>query len=353
MLAGDDKVVADQPHVGGGKVRLLDPAVSDQDGPRYEDQRRPAHPEPSLRPQCFADYPGQRRLVENMQVYVQAAKNRGRPLDHVLLHGPPGLGKTTLAHIIARELEVPFYATSGPALDKPRDIVGVLTGLEERALLFIDEIHRLMVQAEEILYTAMEDHAVDLIVGEAGSARSVRISVPPFTLVGATTKASKLSRPLMSRFGIQEKVEYYSDDDLVKILSRSAHIFNIEVSRESLYRIAQCARGTPRIAHRLLRRVQDFAEVNHGGQMSPELVHDSLKRLGIDPIGLDRMDNNLLKMVRDRFGGGPVGIESLAMGLGEDPQTLEDIYEPYLVFKGYLARTARGRVLTQKGKDHL
>lgn len=309
--------------------------------------------ESSIRPQRFADYPGQKALVENMQVYVKAAKIRGQSLDHVLLHGPPGLGKTTLAHIIATELGVPFYATSGPALEKPRDIVGVLTGIEERGLLFIDEIHRLMVQAEEILYTAMEDNAVDLIVGEGGAARSVRISVPSFTLVGATTKASKLSRPLMSRFGIQEKLDYYRDEDLIQILRRSSEILGIKIDQDSLESIAGCSRGTPRIAHRLLRRVRDFAEVHNSGTMTKKLTHLALRRLGIESSGLDQTDRSILRVLHERFGGGPVGIESLAMGLGEESQTLEDVYEPYLVYKGFLARTPRGRVLTSLGKQQL
>ncbi|MCY4380103.1 MAG: Holliday junction branch migration DNA helicase RuvB [Proteobacteria bacterium] len=307
----------------------------------------------SLRPKRFSDYPGQQELIDNMSVYVEAAKIREQALDHVLLHGPPGLGKTTLAHISAHELSVPFYATSGPALEKPRDMVGILTGLEDRAVLFIDEIHRLMVQAEEILYTAMEDQSVDIVVGDGGSARSVRVAVPSFTLIGATTKAAKLSRPLMSRFGIQEKLNYYDHDSLAEILRRGAHVLQIDFPDESLALIAQCSRGTPRIAHRLLRRVADFAEVYHAGTITPELTSDTLKRLGIDKHGLDQTDKKILQVLLSRFHGGPVGIDSLAMAFGEDPQTLEDVYEPYLVYRGYLQRTPRGRTLTNLGKKHL
>ena len=346
MLSGEDTLESFDSGEKGS--RLVTPH------PHHSESTYSARPSnDTLRPLRFQDYPGQKALVENMQVYVKAAKIRSQPLDHVLLHGPPGLGKTTLAHIIAEELGVPFYATSGPALEKPRDIVGILTGIEERGLVFIDEIHRLMVQAEEILYTAMEDNAVDLIVGEGGAARSVRISVPPFTLVGATTKASKLSRPLMSRFGIQEKLNYYNEDDLILILRRSSEILGVMIDQDSLACIAGCSRGTPRIAQRLLRRVRDFAEVHNSGTMTKKLTQLSLARLGIEPSGLDQTDRSILTVLHQRFDDGPVGIESLAMGLGEEPQTLEDVYEPYLVYKGYLARTPRGRVLTSKGKKHI
>ena len=307
----------------------------------------------SLRPTSFDDYPGQSALKDHLRVYVQASKLRGEALDHVLLHGPPGLGKTTLARIIATELEVPFYSSSGPAVEKPRDLVGILSGLEEGCVLFIDEIHRLVIQAEETLYTAMEDFAVDLVVGEGGSARSVRISLPPFTLVGATTKVSKLSRPLLSRFGIQEKLDYYDLTSLKEILRRSAKVMNMRVDEASLEKLAICSRGTPRIANRLLKRIMDFATVEDKDQVDEKLTSGALERLGIDHSGLDPMDNRILEAMSSRYGGGPVGLESLAVGLGEDPATIEDVYEPFLVYRGYLTRTPRGRMLSEQGKQHL
>lgn len=307
----------------------------------------------SLRPRCFDDYPGQNCLKDHLRVYVQASKLRSEPLDHVLLHGPPGLGKTTLARIIATELDVPFYGSSGPAVERPRDLVGILSGLEEGCVLFIDEIHRLVVQAEETLYTAMEDFAVDLVVGEGGSARSMRISLPPFTLVGATTKVSQLSRPLLSRFGIQEKLDYYDLTSLSDILRRSAQVLGMTIDEASLEKLALCSRGTPRIANRLLRRINDFATVEGMSSVTAELTTASLQRLGIDNQGLDDMDNRILKTMETRYGGGPVGIESLAVGLGEEPSTIEDVYEPFLVYRGYLVRTPRGRMLSDLGKKHL
>lgn len=307
----------------------------------------------SIRPTSFSDYPGQESLKDHLKVYVQASKLRGQPLDHVLLHGPPGLGKTTLARIIASELDVPFYSSSGPALERPRDLVGILSGLEQGCVLFIDEIHRLVIQAEETLYTAMEDFAVDLVVGEGGAARSVQITLPPFTLVGATTKVSRLSRPLLSRFGIQEKLEYYDQDSLVKILSRSSKVLGLNIDTASLERLALCSRGTPRIANRLLRRISDFATVEELDGVTGELTERALRRLGIDDRGLDPTDNRILQSLAERFDGGPVGLESLAVGLGEDPGTLEEVYEPYLVFRGYITRTPRGRVLSEMGRRHL
>lgn len=307
----------------------------------------------SLRPRFFDDYPGQNSLKDHLRVYVQASKLRSEPLDHVLLHGPPGLGKTTLARIIATELDVPFYSSSGPAVERPRDLVGILSGLEEGCVLFIDEIHRLVVQAEETLYTAMEDFAVDLVVGEGGSARSMGISLPPFTLVGATTKVSQLSRPLLSRFGIQEKLNYYDLTSLGDILRRSAQVLGMTVDEASLEKLALCSRGTPRIANRLLRRINDFATVEGMSSVTAELTTASLQRLGIDSQGLDDMDNRILKTMETRYRGGPVGIESLAVGLGEEPSTIEDVYEPFLVYRGYLVRTPRGRMLSDLGKKHL
>lgn len=306
-----------------------------------------------LRPTRFENYPGQTTTKENLKVYVKAALRRDTPLDHVLLHGPPGLGKTTLAHIVANELGVPFYSTSGPSIDKPGDLAGMLAGLEEGALLFIDEIHRLSIQVEEVLYSAMEDFVIDVVVGQGTSARSVRMPIAPFTLVGATTKLSNLSRPLISRFGIQERLEFYDSKSLVKIIKRSAEILDIEMDDEGALQVARCSRGTPRIANRLLKRVWDFAEVEGNSVVNTEIAKSALSRLEIDEFGLDRTDREILQILIERYNGGPVGIETLAVTLGEERSTLEDVYEPFLVHQGYLARGPRGRFVTEKGLNHM
>ena len=307
----------------------------------------------SIRPISFEEYPGQYTAKENLKVYVQAARKRKIPLDHVLLHGPPGLGKTTLANIIARELEVPFYSISGPSIDKPGDLAGILAGLERGALLFIDEIHRLNTLVEEVLYSAMEDFFIDIVVGQGPTARSVKMDVSPFTLVGATTKLSSLSRPFLSRFGIQERLMFYDQDALTKILHRSAEVFGIRLEEQSGVEIAKRSRGTPRIANRLLRRAWDFASVKDLECIDPETVNEALNRLDIDEAGLDRIDRDILKTILTRYKGGPVGIESIAITLGEERSTIEEVYEPFLVFSGFLSRGPRGRSLTEKGRLHL
>jgi Holliday junction DNA helicase RuvB len=306
-----------------------------------------------IRPDRFDDYPGQEHATDNLKVYVEAAKMRGAPLDHVLLHGPPGLGKTTLAQIIAKELGAPFYHASGPALDRPGDLVGIMAGLESGALIFIDEIHRLPIHVEEILYSAMEDFQLDIVVGQGPTARSVRMPVSPFTLVGATTRVASLSRPLLSRFGIQERLEYYEELPLSQILSRSAKIMGIELREQGARALAMRSRGTPRIANRLLRRVRDFVEVGGKTEIDDYDVDDALKRLDIDYMGLDRTDQSLLKIISERYRGGPVGIETLAVTLGEDRSTLEEVYEPFLIHKGLLVRGPRGRSLTPRGIDYI
>lgn len=308
---------------------------------------------PSIRPSRFADYPGQDDIKKNLQVYVAASLKRTKPLDHVILHGAPGLGKTTLANIIANELGVPFVATSGPAIDKPGDIAGLLTGLEAGSLLFIDEIHRLNIKVEEVLYSAMEDFSIDIIIGQGASARSVRMDVAPFTLVGATTRLSLISRPLLGRFGIQEKLEFYDADSLTQILFRSADILGFSLSKAAAVEIAKRSRGTPRLANRLLRRVADFADVSDLQEINREVADLALLRQGIDNAGLDRVDRRILKIMYEQYDGGPVGIETLAATLNEDRDTIEDVYEPYLVYRGFIARTPRGRVLTDRASNYL
>ncbi|MFW7378035.1 MAG: Holliday junction branch migration DNA helicase RuvB [Oligoflexus sp.] len=309
--------------------------------------------EQQLRPSYFEDYPGQEQAKENLKIYVAAARNRSAPLDHVLLHGPPGLGKTTLARIIAHELKVGFCQTSGPSLDKPGDLAGVLAGLESGSVLFIDEIHRLTMPVEEVLYSAMEDFCVDILVGQGPSARAVRMPINPFTLVGATTRMASLTAPLVSRFGIQERLEYYSDESLISILKRSAKIWQIELADDGASELARRSRGTPRIANRLLRRVRDFAEFHQVTELHKDIVDLTLNRLDIDEQGLDRMDRRILFTIRDRYKGGPVGIETIAATVGEERTTIEEVYEPYLMHRGFLMRGPRGRELTDKALVHL
>lgn len=313
----------------------------------------PENYEHKLRPSSFEDYPGQTFVKENLKTYVRAARARGRCLDHVILHGPPGLGKTTLAHIVARELEVPFHPTSGPAIDKPGDLAGILAGIEANSLLFIDEIHRLNIQVEEVLYSAMEDFCMDIVIGQGPTARTIRMPIQPFTLVGATTRLSSLSRPFLSRFGIQEKLDYYDEASLVFILNRSARVLNIQLSQDGAVELARRSRGTPRIANRLLRRVWDFAQVAGKEQIEQDIVDYALKRLDIDSYGLDRTDRDILRTVAEKYAGGPVGIETLAATLGEEKATIEEVYEPYLVHKGFIRRGPRGRSLTSLGSSHI
>ncbi len=308
---------------------------------------------PSIRPSSFDDYPGQDEVKKNLEVYVGAACKRSKPLDHVILHGAPGLGKTTLANIIANELGVPFLATSGPAIDKPGDLAGILTGLEPGTLLFIDEIHRLSVKVEEVLYSAMEDFVIDIIIGQGASARSVRMDVAPFTLAGATTRLSLISRPLLSRFGIQERLDFYDPMALKKILFRSASILGFQLSDAAALEIARRSRGTPRLANRLLRRVADFADMAELACIDDQIADLALTRQGIDASGLDRVDRRILQVMQNQYDGGPVGIETLAVTINEDRDTIEDVYEPYLVYRGFIARTPRGRVLTNTAIKYL
>ena len=329
---------------------IIDRLTISQEIEEDQDLQRAA---PSIRPTRFADYPGQDDVKNNLSVYVTAALKRSQPLDHVILHGAPGLGKTTLANIIANELKVPFVATSGPAVDKPGDIAGLLTGLEPGALLFIDEIHRLNIKVEEVLYSAMEDFSIDIIIGQGASARSVRMDVAPFTLVGATTRLSLLSRPLLGRFGIQEKLEFYHPESLVQILFRSADILGFKLSQTAALEIATRSRGTPRLANRLLRRVADFADVKDLQEIDREVANIALLRQGIDKTGLDRVDRRILQIMHSQYDGGPVGIDTLAATLNEDRDTIEDVYEPYLVYRGFIARTPRGRTLTEQAIRYL
>ncbi|MCX6127168.1 MAG: Holliday junction branch migration DNA helicase RuvB [Proteobacteria bacterium] len=302
---------------------------------------------PSIRPGSFAEYPGQDDIKRNLSVYVEAALLRKKTLDHVILHGAPGLGKTTLAHIVANELGVPFIATSGPAIDKAGDLAGILTGLEPGTLLFVDEIHRLSIKVEEILYGAMEDFAIDIIIGQGASARSVRMEIAPFTLIGATTRLSLLSRPLVSRFGIQERLDFYETSALIQILKRSAGILDLNLTDQGALEIAKRSRGTPRLANRLLKRVGDFAAVAQNSAIDRGVADLALERQGIDGFGFDKVDRRILQVMNEQYDGGPVGIDALASSVNEDRGTIEDVYEPYLVFRGFVARTPRGRVLTQ------
>ena len=307
----------------------------------------------SLRPKYFNEYIGQREAKDNLNIYIQATKQRGEALDHVLLYGPPGLGKTTLAGIIANELGVNFRITSGPAIEKAGDLAAILTNLDEHDVLFIDEIHRLSRSVEEVLYSAMEDYPLDIIIGKGPSARSVRIDLPKFTLVGATTRAGALAAPLRDRFGIVSRLEYYKQEELEFIVTRAADILNIGIEQAGASEIARRSRGTPRIANRLLKRVRDFAQVVGNGVITADIADEALKRLHVDKMGLDRIDRRVLKCIIENYDGGPVGIETIAAAVSEERDTIEDVYEPYLMQLGFLGRTPRGRVATKLAYDHL
>ena len=307
----------------------------------------------SLRPKYFNEYIGQREAKDNLNIYIQATKQRGEALDHVLLYGPPGLGKTTLAGIIANELGVNFRITSGPAIEKAGDLAAILTNLDEHDVLFIDEIHRLSRSVEEVLYSAMEDYALDIIIGKGPSARSVGIDLPKFTLVGATTRAGALAAPLRDRFGIVSRLEYYKQEELEFIVTRAADILNIGIEQAGASEIARRSRGTPRIANRLLKRVRDFAQVVGNGVITADIADEALKRLHVDKMGLDRIDRRVLKCIIENYDGGPVGIETIAAAVSEERDTIEDVYEPYLMQLGFLGRTPRGRVATKLAYDHL
>lgn len=307
----------------------------------------------SLRPRTLDDYIGQTKVKENLKIYIDAAKNRGEPLDHVLLYGPPGLGKTTLAGIIAAEMGVEIRVTSGPAIEKPGDLAALLTNLNDGDVLFIDEIHRLSRQVEEVLYPAMEDNAIDIIIGKGPSARSIRLDLPRFTLVGATTRAGLLSAPLRDRFGVILRLELYSPDQLSSIVTRSANILGVEIEPDGAADIAARSRGTPRIANRLLKRARDFAEIMGDGVIGRKDADIALQRMEIDALGLDNIDRLLLNTMIKNFNGGPVGLDTMAAAVGEDSSTIEDVYEPYLMQIGFLARTPSGRKVTPAGYRHL
>ena len=309
--------------------------------------------ENALRPLRFGDFSGQQKVVENLEVFVEAAKYRGEPLDHTLLHGPPGLGKTTLSNIIANELGVGFKITSGPVLDKPGDLAGILTSLEPRDVLFIDEIHRLSPVVEEYLYSAMEDYRIDIMIDKGPSARSIQIDLNPFTLVGATTRSGLLTAPLRARFGINLHLEYYGPEMLQKIIKRSAMILKVPIDDDAAIEIARRSRGTPRIANALLRRVRDFAQVKGNGRIDRDIARLSLSALNIDQYGLDEIDNKILLTIIDKFRGGPVGVSTIATAIGEDTGTVEEVYEPYLIMEGFIQRTQRGRMVTPLAYQHL
>jgi len=322
--------------------RLISPAAESDD--RALDR--------AIRPRRLADYVGQPAVCEQMTIFIGAARGRSEALDHTLIFGPPGLGKTTLSHIIAHEMQVNLRQTSGPVLEKPGDLAALLTNLESGDVLFVDEIHRLSPVVEEVLYPAMEDFQLDIMIGDGPAARSIKLDLPPFTLVGATTRAGLLTSPLRDRFGIVQRLEYYSDEDLARIVRRSAEILTIETDAEGAAEIARRSRGTPRIANRLLRRVRDFAQVRADGQISREVADQALAMLKVDARGFDHMDRRLLSAVIEKFDGGPVGVESLAAAIGEERGTIEDVLEPFLIQQGYLMRTPRGRMATQTAYQH-
>ena len=309
--------------------------------------------EPNLRPQLLDEYIGQEKIKNNLKVYIDAAKARGESLDHVLFYGPPGLGKTTLSGIIANEMGVHMKVTSGPAIEKPGEMAAILNNLQEGDVLFVDEIHRLNRQVEEVLYPAMEDFAIDIMLGKESSARSIRLDLPHFTLVGATTRAGLLTAPLRDRFGVVQKLEFYTPAELQVIVERSAAVLGVGIDPEGAAEIARRSRGTPRLANRLLKRVRDFAQVKYDGVITKQVADFALDILDVDKVGLDNNDRSILLMMIEKFGGGPVGLETLAAALGEDAGTLEDVYEPYLLMNGFLNRTQRGRVATQLAYQHL
>lgn len=307
----------------------------------------------SLRPKKLDDYIGQSVAKENLKIFIEAAQMRGEPLDHVLFYGPPGLGKTTLAGIIANELGVDLRITSGPAIDRAGDLAAILTNLNENDVLFIDEIHRLNRSVEEVLYSAMEDYALDIIIGKGPSARSIRLDLAKFTLVGATTRAGSLSAPLRDRFGVISKFELYTVEELTQILRRSAVILNIEAREDALTVMAKRSRGTPRVANRMLKRVRDFSQVKGSGVIDIDITEEALTSLGVDSLGLEELDRSILRMIIERFKGGPVGIDTIAVAIGEDRVTIEDVYEPFLIQEGFLHRTQKGRVVSEKAYKHL
>ena len=309
--------------------------------------------EVSLRPKRLSDYIGQDAVRSNLEIFIEAARQRGEPLDHVLFYGPPGLGKTTLAGIIANEMDVSLRITSGPAIDRAGDLAAILTNLEENDVLFIDEIHRLNRSVEEVLYSAMEDYAIDIVIGKGPSARSLRLDIPHFTLIGATTRAGSLSAPLRDRFGVISKFELYSTEDLMRIIRRSAGILGVEADEEAVRQMALRARGTPRVANRVLKRVRDFSQVRGDGRIDPEIAAEAFRALGIDDLGLEGLDREILMLIIERFHGGPVGIDTIAAALGEERITIEDVYEPYLIQTGLLNRTPKGRTVSDAAYRHL